>query len=47
MDAYKAVIGKPEVKSPLGRSRCNWEDNVKMDLREIGLGSAVISYDSG
>jgi hypothetical protein len=29
-------MGKPEGKRPLGRSRCRWEDNVKMDLQEVG-----------
>jgi hypothetical protein len=29
-------VGKPEGKSPLGRPRCRWVDNIKMDLREIG-----------
>jgi hypothetical protein len=33
---YRIVVGKPERKSPLGRPRRRWEDNVKMDLREIG-----------
>jgi hypothetical protein len=32
-------VGKPEGKRPLGRQRCRWEDNIKMDLREIGWGS--------
>jgi hypothetical protein len=31
-------VGKPEGKRPLGRSRRRWEDNIKMDLREIGWG---------
>jgi hypothetical protein len=31
-------VGKPEGKRPLGRSRLRWEDNIKMDLREIGWG---------
>ena len=30
--------GKPEGKRPLGRSRRRWEDNIKMDLREVGGG---------
>ena len=30
--------GKPEGKSPLGRPRCRWEDNIKMDLQEVGGG---------
>jgi hypothetical protein len=35
-NAYKILVGKPEGKSPLGRPRHRWEDNIKMDLREIG-----------
>jgi hypothetical protein len=35
---YKVLVGKPEGKRPLGRPRCRWEDVVRMDLREIGLG---------
>jgi hypothetical protein len=31
-------MGKPEVKRPLGRPRRRWEDNIRMDLREIGWG---------
>jgi hypothetical protein len=31
-------VGKPEGKRPLGGPRCEWEDNIKMDLREIGCG---------
>jgi hypothetical protein len=38
MNAYRILVGKPEVKRPLGRPRCRWEDNIKMDLREIGWG---------
>jgi hypothetical protein len=30
-------VGKPEGKRPLGRTICRWVDNIKMDLREIGL----------
>ena len=29
-------MGKPEVKRPLGRPRRRWEDNIKMDLKEVG-----------
>jgi hypothetical protein len=32
-------VGKPEGKGPLGRPRRTWENNIKMDLREIGWGS--------
>jgi hypothetical protein len=35
---YKVLVGKPEGKSPLGRPRRRWEDGIRMDLREIGLG---------
>jgi hypothetical protein len=34
---YRVLIGKPEGKRPLGRRRRSWEDNIKMDLREIGI----------
>jgi hypothetical protein len=30
--AYMAMVGKPEGRRPLGRSRYRWEDNIKMDL---------------
>jgi hypothetical protein len=35
-NAYRILVGKPEGKRPLGRPRCRWLDNIKMDLREIG-----------
>jgi len=31
----RILVGKPEGKSPLGRPRLRWEDNIKMDLREV------------
>jgi hypothetical protein len=34
--AYSILVGKPEVKKLLGRPRRRWEDNIGMDLREIG-----------
>jgi hypothetical protein len=34
--AYRALVGKPEGRRPLGRTRRRWEDNIKMDLREVG-----------
>jgi hypothetical protein len=37
---YRVFVGKPEDKRPLGRPRRRWEDNIKMDLREIGIGGA-------
>jgi hypothetical protein len=38
-DAYRALVGKPEGRRPLGRPRRRWENNIKMDLREVGWGS--------
>jgi hypothetical protein len=35
---YKVLVGKPEERRPLGRPRRRWEDGVRMDLRETGLG---------
>ena len=35
---HKVLVGKPEGKSPLGRPRPRWEDNIKMDLQEVGCG---------
>jgi hypothetical protein len=35
-NAYRILVGNPEVKRPLGRPRRRWVDNIKMDLREIG-----------
>jgi hypothetical protein len=35
---YKVLVGNPEGKRPLGRPRCRWEDRIRMDLSEIGLG---------
>jgi hypothetical protein len=36
--AYRALVGKSEGRRPLGRHRRRWEDNIKMDLREVGWG---------
>jgi hypothetical protein len=35
------LVGRPEGKRPLGRPRRRWEDNIKMDLREIGIDGAI------
>jgi hypothetical protein len=35
---YRVLVGKPEGKTPLGRPRHRWEDNIKMDLQEVGCG---------
>jgi hypothetical protein len=34
---FRVLVGRPEGKRPLGRLRRSWEDNIKMDLREIGI----------
>ena len=36
--AYRVSVGKPEGKRPIGRHRHRWEDNIKMDLQEMGFG---------
>ena len=35
---HRVLVGKPEEKRPLWRPRCRWEDNIKMDLQEVGRG---------
>ena len=35
---YRVLVGKPEGKRPLGIPRRRWEDNIKMDLQEVGCG---------
>jgi hypothetical protein len=35
-NACRVLVGNPERRRPLGSHRCGWEDNVKMDLREVG-----------
>ena len=35
---YRVLVVKPEGKRPLGRPRRRWEDNIKMDLQEVGCG---------
>jgi len=34
---YRVLVGRSKGKRPLGRPRCRWEDNIKLDLREIGI----------
>jgi hypothetical protein len=36
-NAYRILVGRPEGKRPLGRPRCRWVDNIKIDFRETGL----------
>jgi len=35
---YRVLVGKPEGKRPIGRPRLKWENNIKMDLQEVGRG---------
>jgi hypothetical protein len=44
---YKVLVGKLEGKRPLGRPRRRWENRIRMDLREIGLGGGLDSTGSG
>jgi len=37
-DVHRVLVGKPEGKKPLGRPRRRWEDNIKMDLHDVGCG---------
>ena len=37
-DVHEVLVGKPEGKRQLGRPRLRWEDNIKMDLGEVGRG---------
>jgi hypothetical protein len=42
--AYNILVGRPEGRRPLRRPRHGWEDNIKMDLKEIGLGDVDWIY---
>ena len=44
---YRFLVGKPEGKRPLGRPRCRWEDNIKMDLQVVGCGSSWLRIGTG
>jgi hypothetical protein len=44
---YKVLVGKPEGKRLLGRPRRRWEDGIRMDLGETGLGCGLDSTGSG
>jgi hypothetical protein len=37
--AYRILVGRPEGRRSLGRPRRRWEDNIKMDLQEVGWGA--------
>jgi len=36
---YRVLVGKPEGKKPTGRQRRRWENNIKIDLQEVGCGN--------
>jgi hypothetical protein len=36
--AYRILVGRPEGRRPLGRPRHRWEDNIEIDLQEVGWG---------
>jgi hypothetical protein len=41
MEKRRVLVGKPKAKRPLGRHRHRWEDNIKLDLQEIGGGHGL------
>jgi hypothetical protein len=41
-NTYRFLVEKPEGKSPLGRPRRRWVDNIRMDLGEVGWGDSVV-----
>jgi hypothetical protein len=44
---YRVLVASPEGKRPLGRPRCRWDDNIKMDPRDIGVDEANWFYLAG
>jgi len=42
---FRVLVGKPEGKRPLGRPRHRWEDNIKMDLQEVGCGGIELAQE--
>jgi hypothetical protein len=43
----RVLVGKPEGRRPLGRPRLRWEDNIKMDLQEVGTGWSGLRIGTG
>jgi len=41
---YRVLVGKPERKRPLGRSRYRWEDTIKMDLQKWDVGYGLMDW---
>jgi hypothetical protein len=46
-NAYRMFVRKPDCNRPLGRPKCRWVNNVKMDLRKIGWGGIDLAQDRG
>jgi hypothetical protein len=44
LQVYRALVGKPKGRRPLERPRRRWEDNIKMDLREVGFDQSGSGY---
>ena len=44
---HRVLVGKPEGKRPLGRPRHRWEDNIKMNLQEVGTGWSWLRIGTG
>jgi len=44
---YRILVGKPEGKRPIGRPRCRWEDNIKIDLQRVGWSHGLDLSGSG
>jgi hypothetical protein len=44
---HRVLVGKPEGRRPLGRPRHRWEDNIKMDLQEVGAGWSGLRIGTG
>jgi hypothetical protein len=45
--SYRVLVKKPEGRTPLGRPRCTWEDNIKMGVREVAWGHGLDQSGSG
>jgi hypothetical protein len=41
---YRVLVGRPEGKRPLGRPKRSWEDDIKMDLQEVGWGGGGMDW---
>ena len=47
---FRVLVGKPEGKGPFGRTKCRWEDDIKLDLQEVECGGMVwikMAHDTG